>query len=214
MTDPRALRALAHPTRIALLEALALHGSLTATEASAIVGGSVPNVAYHLRTLASHEYVVEAEGGGGRERPWKLAGVGMAMDGDDPDPATAHAARALGDVMVDRWLDRIRTARSRRDQHPAELRALSGESHIVLFATPAEIKETQDEVRDILMRFMDRIGDPALRPEGTVPFDVLMFSYPIDDPGPNPVASPKPNPRPGPGDSADPSDPTDPEPEG
>ena len=182
VTDPRALRALAHPTRIALLEALALHGSLTATEATAIVGGSVPNVAYHLRTLASHAYVVEAEGGGGRERPWKLGEVGMSINSDEPDPAAAHAARALGEVMVDRWLERMGRARSRRQQYPPEVRAACGESQFVVFGVPAEIEQMHHEIMNIVLRYSDRITDPSLRPEGSIAFELLQFTYPFDSP--------------------------------
>ena len=184
VSDPRALRALAHPTRIALLEALALHGSLTATEAAAIVGGSVPNVAYHLRTLAAHAYVVEAEGGAGRERPWKLGEVGMSIDSDDPDPAAAHAARALGEVVVDRWLERMHRARSMRDQYPPEVRAAIGYAQYVIFGTPAEMEQVRDEFLAIVLRYTHRISDPATRPEGSLPFEVLQFTYPFDSPTP------------------------------
>jgi len=201
VSDPRALRALAHPTRIALLEALALHGSLTATEAAAIVGGSVPNVAYHLRTLASYAYIVEAEGGGGRERPWKLGQVGMSIDSDDPDPATAHAARALGEVMVDRWLERLRRARGRREHYPPDVRAASGETQGLVFGLPAEIEQIRDEFLAIVRRYSDRISDPSLRPEGSIAFEILQFSYPFDsssdavDPHAKPDSNPDSNPE-------------------
>ena len=52
LTDPKAMRALAHPLRWALLEALAHAGTLTATQASEMLGESPANGAFHLRTLA------------------------------------------------------------------------------------------------------------------------------------------------------------------
>src|SRR5262249_56698118 len=73
LTDARAMRALAHPVRISLLEALMHAGTLTATQASELVGESPANCAFHLRTLAKYGYVVEAGGGKGRERPWPPA---------------------------------------------------------------------------------------------------------------------------------------------
>ena len=51
-TDARAMRALAHPVRVALLEALVHTGTLTATQASELLGESPANCAFHLRTLA------------------------------------------------------------------------------------------------------------------------------------------------------------------
>jgi predicted transcriptional regulator len=180
MTDPRALRALAHPIRIALLEAVGVSGSLTATEAARIVGGTVPNVAYHLRTLAKYDYVVEADGGTGRERPWKLGAVGMRVDTNSPDPAVSHASRALSAVMTDRWMSRIRHFESHREQYPEEVRAASGSSHFVLFGTPAEVEQAQAEIGKVLMRFMDRVADPTARPEGAVPFEMITFTHPFE----------------------------------
>src|SRR5215467_6271900 len=52
LTDPRAMRALAHPMRIALIELLGVEGTITATQASEILGESPANCAFHLRTLA------------------------------------------------------------------------------------------------------------------------------------------------------------------
>jgi hypothetical protein len=180
MTDPRALRALAHPIRIALLEAVGVSGSLTATEAARIVGGTVPNVAYHLRTLAKYDYVVEADGGTGRERPWKLGAVGMRVDTNSPDPAVSHAARALSAVMTDRWVSRIRHFDSHREEYPEAVRAASGYSQFALFGTPAEVEQVQAEIGRILMRFMDRVADPTARPEGTVPFEMITFTHPFE----------------------------------
>ncbi len=66
------MRALAHPVRMALLELFAYHETLTATQASELLGESPANCAFHLRTLAKYGFVREAGGGKGRERPWTL----------------------------------------------------------------------------------------------------------------------------------------------
>src|SRR5215831_7968530 len=60
--DPRMMRALAHPLRVALIEAIgqADTGTLTATEASDLLGESPANCAFHLRTLAKYGFVEEA----------------------------------------------------------------------------------------------------------------------------------------------------------
>jgi predicted transcriptional regulator len=60
LTDPKAMRALAHPLRWALLEALTHAGTLTATQASEMLGESPTNCAFHLRTLAKYGFVEEA----------------------------------------------------------------------------------------------------------------------------------------------------------
>ncbi|WP_116066593.1 winged helix-turn-helix domain-containing protein [Asanoa ferruginea] len=70
-----AMRALAHPTRIALIEALRLHSTLTATEASSLIGESPTNCAFHLRALARFGFVEEVGAGPGRRRPWRALDV-------------------------------------------------------------------------------------------------------------------------------------------
>src|SRR5262249_61369493 len=88
ITDARAMRALAHPVRLALLEALVHAGTLTATQASELLGESPANCAFHLRTLAKYGYVVEAGGGRGRGRP----GRGGRTPRDPPPPRSAPRA--------------------------------------------------------------------------------------------------------------------------
>lgn len=80
LTDPQSLRALGHPVRLALLEAL-LAGPLTATQAGEIIGESPTTCSFHLRQLARYGFVEEAGGGAGRTRsvaadPHRLAGPG------------------------------------------------------------------------------------------------------------------------------------------
>src|SRR3954452_6439833 len=96
VTDPMAMRALAHPVRLAIIEALADAGTLTATEAGERVGESPANASFHLRQLAKYGYVVEAEGGKGRRRPWKLKHLGMRWTDVHDDQELAGAARVLG----------------------------------------------------------------------------------------------------------------------
>ena len=112
LDDPKAMRAMAHPIRLALLEALADAGTLTATEAGERVGESPANASFHLRQLAKYGFVEEAEGGTGRKRPWKLGHLGMRFTDVQEDPETATAARALDRVLRDRYLARA-GARSR-----------------------------------------------------------------------------------------------------
>ena len=67
--DPAAMRALAHPVRLQLLELLGRDGALTATQAGALLDELPGNVSWHFRVLARHGFVTEAEGGNGRGRP-------------------------------------------------------------------------------------------------------------------------------------------------
>src|SRR5271154_2933830 len=86
LTDAKAMRALAHPIRIALLEILGVR-TLTATQASELLGESPANCAFHLRTLARYGFVEEAGGGRGRERPWRSTHKSFSVSSTElPDP--------------------------------------------------------------------------------------------------------------------------------
>ena len=110
ITDPMAMRALAHPVRMALIELLSVVDTLTATQASEVLGESPANCAFHLRTLAKYGFVEEAGGGRGRERPWKL---GRPEDHDQHEagrPAGRHRGRRAQQAWLERWMERARRA--------------------------------------------------------------------------------------------------------
>src|SRR6516162_99595 len=70
LSDPRASRALAHPARLAILEALTAGDELTATELAAVTGLSPSATSYHLKALAKWGIVEAGEGrADGRARP-------------------------------------------------------------------------------------------------------------------------------------------------
>ena len=151
LTDARAMRALAHPVRIALLEALVHAGTLTATQASELVGESPANCAFHLRTLAKYGYVVEAGGGRGRERPWRRAHTELHITSEQEDPGAALAAEELGQFWLDTTLERARSMLSGRRVWPEEWRhtGLLGESEYIAYMTPDEAREFEAEVQHL-----------------------------------------------------------------
>ena len=180
-TDARAMRALAHPLRIALLEALVHAGTLTATQASELLGESPANCAFHLRTLGKYGYVVEAGGGKGRERPWRRAHTALHITTEQEDPGAAVAAEELGQFWADRIMERARSALARRRSWPTEWQhsGLPTESQFILYITPDEAREFGAEVGRLYRRFEDRLDHPERRPEGAMPIETLLFSYPL-----------------------------------
>src|SRR3954463_16144739 len=95
LTDPRAMRALAHPVRISVLELLLREGPLTATRAAELLDESPGNMSWHLQTLARYGFIEETGEGRGRARPWRLVSVGNRFGVSADDPAQAHAAVEL-----------------------------------------------------------------------------------------------------------------------
>ena len=179
LTDPRTMRALAHPTRLTLLELLRHSGPLTATEAGERIGESPASCSFHLRQLAKYGFVEEAaHDGGGRRRPWRATHVGMSLTDVHDDAETAQAAIGLERVLRDRNLGRAQTALDGRLAQPPEWRRVLGMSDYTLYVTPDEMQAVDREILAVVRRYQERIEDPALRPEGSQPIQLLWMAYP------------------------------------
>jgi predicted ArsR family transcriptional regulator len=172
------MRALAHPTRLALLELLAVEGSATATRCAELLDESPASCSFHLRQLEKYGYVEEAAGGTGRQRPWQLVPHG-ARFGDMPEGEAADiATRELTAVVAERetaglldWADRART-------EPAEWREAHFFFATAIWLTPAELDEIGEAMVALVVdRFADRAADPSTRPEGSEPVRLSGFGY-------------------------------------
>jgi helix-turn-helix protein len=180
LTDAKAMRALAHPLRVALLDLFGYHDTLTATQASELLGESPANCAFHLRTLAKYGFVREAGGGRGRERPWEIVSRSMRITRRQPDPQAALAADELGRVMLDRWLTRARQVFGSDNKVPGWEHA-TGWSRSHVFLTPEETESLRREMLRLLHRYEARYDDPARRPAGAFPVEWAIFASPIAD---------------------------------
>ena len=180
--DVPSLQALAHPTRLALLEAIGLAGAMTATQASAVVGESPTACAYHLRMLARLGFIEEAGGGKGRERPWRLVPVGFAIGEDQDDPAIAKASGALEKILLERFFSNIRRFDLERSRYAAEVQDVTGTIQSIAFATTDEMAQLREELMALLSRYVDRL-DPTRRPADGYPFEVIVFTHVLHVPG-------------------------------
>jgi predicted ArsR family transcriptional regulator len=187
LTDPKAIRALAHPVRWALLEALSQAGTLTATQASEMLGESPANCAFHLRTLAKYGFVEEAGGGRGRERPWRQSYDGMSWRTRTDDPQASAAAEALDQVWLDRSLTRARQGLTSMAKWPKGLEDSLGATTTRLYVTAAEADQLYSEISEVFERlvgmhhrYADR-RDPKLRPADAVSVEFVLMAYPVLD---------------------------------
>jgi predicted transcriptional regulator len=191
--DPKMMRALAHPLRVALLEAIG--GSetrtLTATEASELLGESPANCAFHLRTLAKYGFLEEAGGGRGRERPWRLRFRGIEISPPWQDPEARLAAEAAATIWIDRWLGRARQRLMRvlGAGYPAEWQEAAIASQADVYLTAQEAKDLDDAMHRLIEPYRARREDAALRPPGSLRHELLLFGYPLTDPPPEPPAT-------------------------
>jgi hypothetical protein len=181
LTDPKAMRALAHPVRMALLDLLGVAGTLTATQASEILGESPANCAFHLRTLAKYGFAREAGGGRGRERPWTRTRRTISISSTQQDnPQAAIVAGALGSAYFERWVERARRVFGSRERLPGWERATQMNRSAV-FLTAEETVQVGREIQEIIDRYRGRERDPSQRPAGGMPVEVALFTSPLTE---------------------------------
>jgi DNA-binding transcriptional ArsR family regulator len=183
LTDPRDLRAVAHPLRMALLETLTLHGPMTATELGARLGESASNCSWHLRKLAEHGFVREAEGGTGRQRPWQSAHTGMQWDDPEPDDDAdlSVAGRALTRVLLDRETTRLLAALEQRPSDDELWRKATSVTQSAMWLTAEELAEVNQAVTELLMTKRERLEHPELRPDGARLCAFMAWGVPNPD---------------------------------
>jgi predicted ArsR family transcriptional regulator len=178
LTDPKAMRAMAHPVRMALIELLEVSATLTATQASEVLGESPANCAFHLRTLAKYGFVREAGGGKGRERPWARAHRSISLTtSEQPDAQAEMAAGTLARVWGARKLERIANALA-ADSWPEGWADSVSVTDSIRFLTAEEATQVVDEIRQVLDRYIGRLEDPASRPAGALPVQIASYVFP------------------------------------
>ncbi|MBO0773250.1 MAG: helix-turn-helix transcriptional regulator [Actinobacteria bacterium] len=182
LTDPVALRALAHPVRLSLVGLLRVEGPLTATRAAELLGESSGTCSFHLRQLAKYGLVEEAGGGHGREKPWRAT----AMFTDWPDvaatPALAAATGLLSSVVVERWFGELMRWLEVKADEPAEWQSAAVFGDTLLYVTADELAELGRQERQLVDRFLDRQARPELIPPGARLVTYLHLAYPQDAP--------------------------------
>jgi DNA-binding transcriptional ArsR family regulator len=141
LTDPRMMRALAHPARMAIWQHLGLEGPATATECAAVAGLSPSACSYHLRTLAKYGFVEEdlSHSADGRERPWRAKVAALNVPGGTGSPAVRDAARLLN-ASVHASAEELRESyQDRQSEYPEDWQAALGTNYDVLHVTPEEL---------------------------------------------------------------------------
>ena len=168
--DVRAVRALAHPLRLRLLDVLRFEGPSTATLLAKRLGESSGAASYHLRLLAKYGYIEEAPRQG-RERWWSYRErrVTLPREGDDAGAADLLAGLLSRDAHA---LDRFLANRSR----VAEWDDAAFFQSQAFRLTAVELDELRRNIESLLAPL--RRADHDAPPEDTLPVRVLAFGFP------------------------------------
>jgi DNA-binding transcriptional ArsR family regulator len=180
ITDPRTLRAMAHPVRLKLLNSLVLHGPATATELADRVDDTPANCSWHLRQLAKFGFIEEASDlpYKGRNRPWRWVPVGNRWGGPGASPEFTAASAEASSVLLGIELAEHSAWESDRANQPPEWQTASFTSQNIAWLTADELAEARDIIRDVILRHHDRTTDPAKRPKDSRPIRFIAWGNP------------------------------------
>ena len=175
VSDPKELRALAHPVRFALIDLL-MEGPMTATQCGARLGESPANCSYHLRQLAKFGHVRPIEGGRGRERYWaaREEGIRIADDG----PGGAAAARAVGEAVDEYRMAAWHSYVARRPAEPEEWRTAAFSTDVVSWLTSDELRAITQGIYDLVAPYTGRDRDDGSRPRGSRAVRLFAYAFP------------------------------------
>ena len=174
ITDPRALRALAHPLRLELVELLGALGQATAAACARQLATSQASCSFHLRQLAKYGFVEQAPPSeDSRERPWRLTDLEQSWAAD-----AGPAADQLERVFVQREADRIFSWLAADDAPPA-WRQASFVGGATIPVTVDELESIRTELRAALEPYIRRLSDRADWPADTRFVRFLLAGTPL-----------------------------------
>jgi DNA-binding transcriptional ArsR family regulator len=177
LQDPRDIRALAHPARMAIIDALASGDELTATECAELTGLSPSATAYHLKFLERYDLAEPAPArDDGRERPWRAPDRRTRVDIDTSTPAGAAAASAVGLAFIDRSRALGEAFMATVHQEPEEWQEAASLGNADLWLTAEETEQVIAALAAALEPYRGRVR--ADRPEAARRVRVMNMVFP------------------------------------
>jgi DNA-binding transcriptional ArsR family regulator len=160
ISDPKAIRALAHPLRLDLLDLLVATGPATAAQCGRILGASQASCSFHLRQLAKYGFVADAgPGSDRRERLWRMPDPRLRLPGGDA------VTSQFQQVVVERAMEEILDYGRRATADSPQWQAASGPISGVALVSAAEAEEIRARWKDLMEPYFTRAIGSGLRLE-------------------------------------------------
>ncbi|WP_392968418.1 helix-turn-helix domain-containing protein [Streptomyces sp. LN245] len=185
ITDVGTLKALGHPLRMRLYRALLVADAATASQLGEQVDEAPSLVSYHLRKLAEHGLIEEAEprSGDGRERWWQPASDGVSVRGvdfrDAPEREAAHLAFTR--LYHDQRSDLYRRYLDERATWPTEWNDAATDVEATLRLTAAQLGELKHELLAVIRKYDEkgRADETAGDAEGRENVALHVYGFPF-----------------------------------
>lgn len=184
ISDLGTLKAIAHPLRMRLYRALFVARTATASQLADQVDEAVSLVSYHLRKLADHGLIEEAEtqSADGRERWWQPSSYGFSIHDEDvrDAPELAAAGAAFGRTVHEQRAQMHHRFLDERHTWPGEWRSASVSSEWLPRLTAAELAALGEELDAVVRKYDQRAraAEAAGDTEGRENVAVHLHGFP------------------------------------
>ena len=180
VTDPLALRALAHPLRLKIWGLVGREGRLTAADAARQLGISQALASHHLRQLAKYGYVERGDAGDHRERPWQVTATSNKFEGDN-SPEGWEAVEFLDRYLAEQAVSQLADWQERRADEDPRWSSDSGVSQSLLYLTVDELGELNRAWHELTAAYARRrpLGDAESRGPGVMPVNLTLVKAPL-----------------------------------
>jgi DNA-binding transcriptional ArsR family regulator len=176
ISDPAALKALAHPLRLSILRHLGAHGPATSTTLAGALGESTGTLSYHLRQLERRGFIEDIpERSTGRERWWRgVRGLDVRRPATGEMTAAERVvAAALDQLRMTEDIELARRFAAEQADSDGWMRGSRSLSHL----TRPELDAFHDAYLELLARFA---RGPEDAPPDARPILLRWFGLPAE----------------------------------
>lgn len=193
ISDPKAIRALAHPLRLDLLELLGAGGPATAAQCGRVLGVSQASCSFHLRQLAKYGLVEDAGAGSDRrERRWRTPDERLTVRIADSSDVVVR--RQVERLVVEREVQAILDYSQRPDGASPEWQHKAGITTAMAVVSPEEAADIKEKWIALLAPYLARTqASGPESPPGQRPVRYFMAATPLPDPSPPDPGPPAPD---------------------
>ncbi|WP_420311014.1 ArsR/SmtB family transcription factor [Streptomyces sp. YS-B37] len=176
VSDPAALKALAHPLRLRILRHLGVSGPATSTTLAAALGENTGTLSYHLRRLEQGGFIEDVpDSPGGRERWWRaVRGLDIRRPAqEEMTDGEGAVASTLDRMRMEEDIELARRFMAEQADSQGWMRGSRSLSHL----TVEEVDAFHDAYLELLARFS---RGPEDAPPGARPVHLRWFALPAE----------------------------------
>jgi DNA-binding MarR family transcriptional regulator len=181
VSDPLALRALAHPMRMKIAGLVGREGTITGSEVARQLGISQALASHHLHQLAKYGFVEPAPSEDNRARPWRVTSTSTRFKPEDQDAQQAN--ELLQRLTVEQAGQELADWHAVRGDVDPEGRwtDLTDVMNGLLYLTVEELAEFRTALQAVISPLIERrrVGDHASRPADAEPVTFTVVTTPI-----------------------------------